>query len=58
MRSVDEREVNKQPHNTLASLKAEITDVMTDIDREVVILACKKFRPGTEAVVKASEDFI
>jgi hypothetical protein len=33
-----EREVNKCPHITLASLK-----VMTDLDREFIIHACKKF---------------
>jgi hypothetical protein len=42
----------KQPHNTLASLKAKITEVMTNIDREIVILPC------LEAVVEASGDLI
>jgi hypothetical protein len=28
-----EREVNKQPHNTLASLKAMTSDVMAKLDR-------------------------
>jgi hypothetical protein len=32
-----QREVNKQPKNTLASLKAMIPDVMANLDREVVI---------------------
>jgi hypothetical protein len=40
---VVDREVNKCPHIILASLKAMISDVMTDLDREVVIHACKKF---------------
>jgi hypothetical protein len=35
------REVNKQPKNTLASLKAMIPDVMANLDREVVINVCK-----------------
>ena len=35
-----EREVNKQPHNTLASLKAKISEIMTNIEREIVILHC------------------
>ncbi len=30
-----EREVNKQPHSTLASLGAKILEVMADLDREV-----------------------
>jgi len=32
-----EREVNKQPHSTLGSLRAKILEVMADLDREVVI---------------------
>jgi hypothetical protein len=32
-----EREVSKHPHNTLASLRAKILEVMADMDREVVI---------------------
>jgi hypothetical protein len=39
-----EREVNKQPHNTLTSLKAKISEVMINNDREI------------EAVVEASGD--
>jgi hypothetical protein len=31
---------------------------MADMDREVVIRACKKFRSRIEAVVEASENFI
>jgi hypothetical protein len=34
MWSVCEREVNKQPHNTMASLKAKISEVMADMDME------------------------
>jgi hypothetical protein len=43
MWNVFEREVSKQPYNTLASLRAKILEVMTDIDREVVIHSYKKF---------------
>jgi hypothetical protein len=32
-----EREVNQQPHNTLASLRAKILEGMANMDREVVI---------------------
>ena len=53
-----EREVNKHPHNTLASLNAKILVVMAKIDREVVIPACKRVQPRIEAVVEANEDFI
>ncbi len=53
-----EREVNKQPHNTLTSLKAKISKVMTKIEREIVILPCQRFWPQIEAVVEASGDII
>ncbi len=53
-----EREVNKHPHNKLASLKAKISEVMTNIGREVVILHCQRFWPQIEAVVEASGDSI
>jgi len=52
------REVNKQPHNTLASLRAKIAEVMANMNREVVIRACKKFSSQIEAVVEANGDFI
>jgi hypothetical protein len=53
-----EREVNKCPHITLASLKVMTSDVMTDIDREVIIHACKKFPSWIEAVMEATGVFI
>jgi hypothetical protein len=53
-----EREVNKQPHNTQASLKAKISEVMTIIDREIFILPSQRFRSLIEAVVEASGDLI
>jgi hypothetical protein len=53
-----EREVNKLPHNTLASLKAKIPEVMTYIERDIVILPCQRFWYQIEAVVEASRDLI
>ena len=53
-----ESEVSKQPPNTLASLKAKISEVMINIDREIVILPCQRFWSQIEAVVEASGDFI
>jgi hypothetical protein len=53
-----ERQVNRCPHITLTSLKVMTSDVMNDLDREVIIHACKKFRPWIEAVMKASGVFI
>jgi hypothetical protein len=42
MRSVVERDVNKHPHDILASLNAKILVEMAKTVREVVIPACKK----------------
>ncbi len=53
-----EREVNKHPQNTLASLRSKISEVMADMDREVIIPHYKKFWSRIEAVVNASGDFI
>jgi hypothetical protein len=53
-----EREVNRQPFNTLASLKAKTSEVMTNIDREIVILPCQRFWSQIEAVAEASGDLI
>jgi hypothetical protein len=53
-----EREVNKQPHSTLASFKAKISEVMTNIERETVILHCQRFWSQIEADVEASGDLI
>jgi hypothetical protein len=53
-----EREVNKQPHKTLAFLRDKILEAMTDMDREVVNRFYKEFWSRIEAVVDASGDFI
>jgi hypothetical protein len=53
-----EREVNKQLHNTLASLRAKILEVMANMYREFVIHSYKTFWSRIEAVVDASGDFI
>ena len=51
-------EVNKCPHITLSSLKVMTSDLMTDLDREVIIHAGKKFQPWIEAVMEATGVFI
>ncbi len=53
-----ETEVSKHPHNTLDTLRAKISEVMADMDREVVICPCKKLRSRIEASVEDSGDFI
>ncbi len=53
-----EREVSKCPHITLASLKVMTLDVMTNLDREFIIHACKQFWSWIEAVMEASVVFI
>jgi hypothetical protein len=55
--SIVAREVIKHPHNSLASLRAQISEVMADKDREVVIHPCKKFWSRIAAVVEASGNF-
>ncbi len=52
-----EREVTRKPHNTLASLRAKILELMAN-DREFVICYYKKFWSRIEAVVDARGDFI
>ncbi len=55
---VFEREVTKCPHITLVSLKVMTSDLMTYLDREVIIHACKKFWSWIEAVMEATGVFI
>ncbi len=42
----------------MAFLEAKISEVMTNIDREIVILPCQRFWSQIEAVVEASGDLI
>ncbi len=51
-----EREVHNQPDNTQASLKAKISEIITNIEREIVILTCQRFWSQIEAFVEASGD--
>ena len=53
-----EREVSKQPHSNLASLRAKIWEVMAYKDSEVVIRAIRGYSLGIEAVLEASGDLI
>lgn len=55
---VCEREVNKCPHNTKASLKTKITQVMAGLDKDMVANACRRFRSRIERVVDADGGFI
>jgi hypothetical protein len=53
-----DREVNKQPHSILTSLRAKLSEIMTQMDKEVVLHPCKTFLSRIEAIVEASGDFI
>ena len=53
-----EREVNKCPHITLTSLKVMPLAVLTDLDREVIIHACKEFQSWIEVVMEATGVFV
>ena len=55
---VVEREANKHPRNTLDSLRAAITSVMTHIEADHLIRACKCFRQRIESVIAAEGHFI
>ena len=55
---VFEREVSKCPHITLTSLKVMTSAVVTDLDMEVIIHACKKFQSWIEVVMEAFGVFI
>jgi hypothetical protein len=46
-----EREDNKQPHSTLASLGAKILEVMADLDREVVICSTRSSGLGLKLLL-------
>jgi hypothetical protein len=54
---LSERSINSLIQ-TLASLKDKISEVMTNIEREIVILPCQRFWSQIEAVVEASGDLI
>ena len=53
-----ERETNKHPLNTLNSLRVTITRIMTRMDEDHLIRACKCFRQRIESVIAAEGDFI
>ncbi len=53
-----EGDVSKKLHSIQDSLRAQISEVMANKDREVVIHPCKMFQSRTEAIVEASGDFI
>ena len=53
-----EKKVNKQLFSTLTSLRAKISEVLTKMDREVVIHPYKMFLSRIEAIVEASGDLI
>jgi hypothetical protein len=46
-------EANKQPHNTLTSLSAKISEVMAYKDREVVIHPCRRLQPRDRGCLEA-----
>jgi transposase len=55
--SVCERDVNKQPHPSLDSLRQKIIDVMGNLNRNMLAKACKRFRSRIEAVIESDGDF-
>lgn len=53
-----EEEVNKYPHNIKVSLKAFIVRVMSNMNINHLILACRRFKSRIEVVTEAEGDFI
>jgi hypothetical protein len=58
MLSEVEKKVNKELLSTLTSLRAKISEVLTEMDREVVIHPYKMFLSRIEAVMEATGVFI
>ncbi len=54
---VVEREVSQYSHNAIQSLKSAIAKTMSEIDKDHLIWACQRFRPGIEAVIVANGGF-
>ncbi len=54
---VCERNVNRSPHNTAASLKAKIMNIMASLPRDTMAKACRRFCHRIESVVEAGGDF-
>ena len=55
---VVEREVNKHPHNTKASLKKAISQAMENMNKDHLINACSRFWSRIESVRKAKGGYI
>ena len=53
-----EHETNKNPHNTISSLKDAVTTTMANIYREDLIQASSHFQPQIEEVIAVNGDFI
>jgi len=56
-RCVCGRDVIKVPHNTGASLKVKVSELMSRLLRDTVAKACRRFPKRIEAVVEAGGDF-
>ena len=56
--SVTERDVNRAPHNTKASLITSIMELFKVLPREDIRKACSRFRSRLEEVVANVGDFI
>ena len=52
-----ERETNESSYNTKGELKARITVVFTNLNREIVRKAWRRFRSCLEAKTEANDEF-
>ncbi len=55
---VAERDTNRSPHKTKASLIASLKEVFSKFPREELKKACSQFRLRLEEVLAAEGDFI
>jgi hypothetical protein len=53
-----ERDIDKVPHNTAASLMAKLAEVMANLPRATVANTYKRFRRYIEALVPPGGDFL
>lgn len=56
--SMVEKDVNQHYHTSVDSLKNKIQEVMTNLDKQVLVKACQRFRRRVEAVIDAEGSFI
>lgn len=55
--SICERDVNKQPHSNIESLKIKIEKILMSMDKERLRKACSRFRSRVQSIIAANGGF-